>query len=143
MSLWQGDLGIDEGVAQSIYRLDTSKMKEIGLEELKPGQSWESDLGYVIRFIGVERFASFQVAYEPGRFVALLGATLAMLGMFFGLGVQRRRIWVMMHKVGSGSSVIEVAGLAKSTNHEISKDLNKVLSALGITERNKTGSRSI
>ena len=48
-----------------------------------------------------------------------------------------------MHKVGSGSSVIEVAGLAKSTNHEISKDLNKVLSALGITERNKTGSRSI
>ena len=143
MSLWQGDLGIDEGVAQSIYRLDTSKMKEIGLEDLKPGQSWESDLGYVIRFIGVERFASFQVAYEPGRFVALLGATLAMLGMFFGLGVQRRRIWVMMHKVGSGSSVIEVAGLAKSTNHEISKDLNKVLSALGITERNKTGSRSI
>jgi cytochrome c biogenesis protein len=143
MSLWQGDLGVNDGISQSIYKLDTSKMTELGLEELKPGESWTSDQGYEIRFLSVDRFASFQVAYEPGRFLALLGAIFAMLGMFFGLGIQRRRIWVMMPKDQKGPSVIEIAGLAKSTNHDINKDIEKILIALGGKKLSKKGDRSI
>ena len=130
MSLWQGDMGVNDGISQSIYKLDTSKMTELGLEELKPGESWITEQGFEIRFQSVEQFASFQVAYEPGRFLALLGAIFAMLGMFFGLGIQRRRIWVLMPRVEKGPSVIEVAGLAKSTNHDISKDIEKILAEL-------------
>lgn len=143
MSLWQGDLGIDDGVAQSIYRLDTSEMKEVGLEELKVGQTWKTNQGFEIKFQGVEQFASFQVAYEPGRFLALAGAIFAMLGMFFGLGIQRRRILVIMPKSTKGSSVIEVAGIAKSTNHDVSKDIDKLLVELKVIEKVKKGDRSI
>ena len=143
MSLWQGDLGVNDGISQSIYKLDTSKMTELGLEELKPGESWITDQGFEIRFQSVEQFASFQVAYEPGRFLALLGAIFAMLGMFFGLGIQRRRIWVLMPRVQKGPSVIEVAGLAKSTNHDISKDIEKILAELSGKRFIKKGDRSI
>lgn len=84
MSLWQGDLGVNDGKSQSIYKLDTSKMTELGLEELKPGESWTTDQGYEVKFQAIEQFATFQVAYEPGRFLALIGAIFAMLGMFLG-----------------------------------------------------------
>jgi cytochrome c biogenesis protein len=143
MSLWQGDLGVDDGKSQSIYKLDTSKMTELGLEELKPGGSWTTDQGYEVKFLSIEQFATFQVAYEPGRFLALLGAIFAMLGMFFGLGIQRRRIWVLMPRVQKGPSVIEIAGLAKSTNHDINKDLEKLLTVLGVKKLSKKGNRSI
>jgi len=143
MSLWQGDMGVNDGISQSIYKLDTSKMTELGLEELKPGESWITDQGFEIRFQSVEQFASFQVAYEPGRFLALLGAIFAMLGMFFGLGIQRRRVWVLMPRVQKGPSVIEVAGLAKSTNHDISKDIEKILAELSGKRFIKKGDRSI
>jgi cytochrome c biogenesis protein len=143
MTLWQGDLGVNEGIAQSIYRLDTTKMTELGIEELKPGETWKTEQGMEIKFLGVEQFASFQVAYEPGRFLALIGATLAMLGMFFGLGIQRRKIWVLMPKVQNGPSVIEIAGLAKSDSHDINKDIDKVLQQLGIIKIEKKGNRSI
>ena len=143
LSLWQGDLGVDEGISQSIYKLDTSKMTELGLEELKPGESWNTDQGYEVKFLAIEQFATFQVAYEPGRFLALLGAIFAMLGMFFGLGIQRRRIWVLMPRVQKGPSVIEIAGLAKSTNHDINKDLGNLLTSLGVKKLSKKGDRSI
>ena len=143
MSLWQGDLGVNDGISQSIYKLDTSKMTELGLEELKPGESWITDQGFEVKFLAIEQFATFQVAYEPGRFLALLGAIFAMLGMFFGLGIQRRRIWVLMPRVQKGPSVIEVAGLAKSTNHDVNKDLEKLLEVLGVRKLSKKGDRSI
>ena len=143
MTLWQGDLGVNEGIAQSIYRLDTTKMTELGIEELKPGETWKTEQGMEIKFLGVEQFASFQVAYEPGRYLALIGASLAMLGMFFGLGIQRRKIWVLMPKVQNGPSVIEIAGLAKSDSHDINKDIDKVLQQLGIIKIEKKGNRSI
>jgi cytochrome c biogenesis protein len=143
LSLWQGNLGVDDGIAQSIYRLDTSKMTQLESKELIPGQTWQTQEGYEIKFVAVEQFATFQVAYEPGRFMALTGAILAMVGMFFGLGVQRRRIWVLMPKSQKGSSVIEVAGLSKSNSHDVTKDIDKVLQSLGIEKKKVKRSRSI
>jgi cytochrome c biogenesis protein len=143
MSLWQGDLGVNDGISQSIYKLDTSKMTELGLEELKPGESWITNQGFEVKFLAIEQFATFQAAYEPGRFLALLGAIFSMLGMFFGLGIQRRRIWVLMPRMQKGPSVIEVAGLAKSTNHDVNKDLEKLLEVLGVKKTSKKGDRSI
>jgi cytochrome c biogenesis protein ResB len=66
-----------------------------------------------------------------------------MVGMFFGLGVQRRRIWVLMPKSQKGSSVIEVAGLSKSNSHDVTKDIDKVLQSLGIEKKKAKRSRSI
>ena len=136
MSLWQGDLGVNEGISQSIYDLDTSRMTQIGLEELKPSEMWETDSEYVISFDEVKQFASFQIAYEPGRFLALVGAILAMVGMIFGLGVQRRKIFIKMPAKSSSSNVIEIAGIAKE-NHDLGKDISKLLNELGLKRTSK------
>ena len=37
LSVWSGDLGLDSGIPQSVYRLDTTDMTQIGLKGLKPG----------------------------------------------------------------------------------------------------------
>jgi cytochrome c biogenesis protein len=136
MSLWQGDLGVNSGISQSIYKLDTSKMTQIGLEELKPGQSWTTNNEYVISFEEVKQFASFQISYEPGRFLALVGAIFAMVGMIFGLGVQRRKIFIKMLSKSSSSNVIEIAGIAKD-NHNLEKDILKLLNELGFKKTKK------
>jgi cytochrome c biogenesis protein len=39
LSVWSGDLGLDSGIPQSVYRLDTTDMTQIGLKGLKPGES--------------------------------------------------------------------------------------------------------
>ena len=131
MSLWQGDLGVNQGISQSIYKLDTSNMNQIGLEELVPGQTFTSSNGLKVTFDQVNQFASFQIAYEPGRFIALLGAIFAMLGMFFGLGVSRRKIWIKMLNSSKSSSVIEIAGVAKSHSYKVEKDIDKLLAKFG------------
>jgi cytochrome c biogenesis protein len=132
MSLWSGDLGVNSGSSQSIYRLITTKMRDIGLEELSVGQSWNADNGYQITFDKVNQFASFQIAYEPGRFVALLAAILAMVGMILGLGLQRRRVWVNMQDSRSETNLVEIAGLAKNQTHDINKDIDKILTGFGV-----------
>jgi cytochrome c biogenesis protein len=37
LSAFMGDLGLDTGIPQSVYQLDTSKMRKIGLESIRPG----------------------------------------------------------------------------------------------------------
>ena len=36
LSAWKGDLGIDDGTPQSVFRLDTSHMTKIGIQSLAP-----------------------------------------------------------------------------------------------------------
>ena len=41
LSAWYGDLGLDTGAAQSVYRLDTERMTKVEeLEALLPGETW-------------------------------------------------------------------------------------------------------
>jgi len=133
MSFWQGDLGVNEGTPQSIYRLETSNMVETGLEELKPGQTWKLDNGYSVTFQNVERFASFQISYDPAKGFALAGAIFAMLGMFFGLGIQRRRIFLKI-STKSDKSVMELSGLSKSATHDVGLDINRLLVELKLAK---------
>lgn len=107
-SIWQGDLGLDSGVPQSVYRIDTSKMKQITLDSLKPGESLKFSEGS-ITFEKVVPWVNLQIVSDPGKSYALIGGTFAILGLLASLFSKRRRIWI---RVAEGE--VQVAGLAKN-----------------------------
>ena len=108
-SIWEGDLGLDSGVPQSIYKIDTTLMTRIALDSLAPGESY-SFKGGSITFEKVEPWINLQIVRDPGKSYSLIGGILALLGLLASLFGRRRRIWI---KVDAGGQV-EVAGLAKT-----------------------------
>ncbi len=122
---------MDTGVPQSVYRLDTSKMTKIGLESLVPGQTWTlpNDSGSV-EFTGFQRWASFQIADDPGKGLALAAAAAAILGLMLSLFVRRRRLWVKVVAAPRGGTLVGVAGLAKNEAADLTEDVAMVVAHL-------------
>ena len=108
-SIWEGDLGLDSGIPQSVYRIETSKMKRIALDSLKPGESYNFSAGS-ITFETFVPWINLQIVDDPGKSYALYGAIAAILGLLASLFGRRRRIWIRITSAG----VVEVAGLAKN-----------------------------
>lgn len=130
LSAWQGDLGLDAGAPQSVYALDTAKMTQIGLEALRPGQSWELPAGQGrITFTGYVRWASFQIAHDPGKELALVGALLAIGGLMCSLFIQRRRIWVKVIDAGPAPEAVPAAG----TGDALTGERTTVVQVAGMT----------
>ena len=118
---WEGDLGLDDGVPQSIYALETDGLERFGVEGLRPGESWVLPDGRgTLTFTGYERWASFRVAHDPGQGWALLAAVLAMLGLTISVAVQRRRLWVKAslptEGEAAGRTVVEIGGLTRTAS---------------------------
>ena len=127
---WTGDLGLD--VPQSVYRLDTTKMILAGRATLPVGQTWvlPGDAGS-IRFDGVSEWANLQIAHDPGKGVALLAAIAAIAGLILSLLVRRRRIWVRASPGEDGRTVVDVAGLSRTENGGVERDVAELVSVLG------------
>ena len=62
-SIWQGNLGLDTGIPQSVYRVDTSKMTRIGLKSLKVGESYNFNSGS-ITFAGWKPWVNIEVGRD-------------------------------------------------------------------------------
>ena len=122
LSAWHGDLGLDSGTPQSVYRIDTSSMVQIGLKSLKPGEVF-TYAGGSIKFEGYMQWVNLAIVDDPGKNFALLGAIVAILGLLASLFTRRRRIWI---RVGES---VEVAGLAKNAAPGLEQEL-----AIFITE---------
>jgi cytochrome c biogenesis protein len=123
LSAWGGDLGLDSGVPQSVYRMDTSAMKNLGLKSLKPGESF-SYIGGSITFEGYVQWVNLQIVDDPGKNFALLGAIVAILGLLASLFTRRRRIWI---RVGEE---VEVAGLAKNAAPGLEQEMANFVTVL-------------
>ncbi len=142
LTVYSGDLGIDEGTPQSVYTLDTDGMKllagrnaDVPALELMPGQTVElpNGLGTVTLedargeaatestyLESVVRFATFDIHSGPATGWVLLFTVIAIAGLLVSFTIARRRIWV---KVVPGG--FEVAGFAKSRDARLEDDVTK------------------
>lgn len=119
VSVWEGDLQMDSGIPQSVYRLDTKKMARIGLKEMKLNETYSYGVG-TITFNGFTPWVNLQIVRDPGKQYALIGSILAILGLLTSLFTRQRRIWV---KVGNK---VEIAGLAKNAIDGLESELNNL-----------------
>ena len=124
ISIWTGDLGLDSGFPQSIYRLDTSKMEQIGLKTLKLGENYEFGEGS-ITFEGWTPWVNLQIVSDPGKMYALFGSIFAILGLLLSLFGRSRRIWV---KEIEGR--VQVAGLAKNSAPGLELEIERLTTAM-------------
>ena len=131
MSAWIGDLGLDSGLPQSVYRLDTTNLTRIGLEELVPGETWQLPEGQgTVEFTGFKQWASFAIAKDQGKAWALVASVLAIIGLTLSLLIPRRRAWLRVWTNESGDTLVEVAGLAKTEAPGLQDEIAKLSAVL-------------
>jgi cytochrome c biogenesis protein len=131
LGAWAGDLGLDTGIPQNVYQLDTSAMEQLGRQDLAVGETWKLPGGRgSITFDGLSQFANIQVAHDPGRWLALLAAVAAIVGISMSLVVRRRRVWVRVTSDEEGRTLVEVAGLAQTEWAMLGDEVDTVLAAL-------------
>ena len=128
LGAWTGDLGLDNGRPQSVYRIDTDTLTKIGLKSLAPGETYEFAEGS-ITFETYIPWVNLQVVKDPGKSSALLGSIVAILGLLASLFTRRRRIWV-----STNNKKVEVAGLAKNAAPGLELEIAQLAKALGRAE---------
>jgi cytochrome c biogenesis protein len=115
LSAYQGDLGLDSGMPQSVYRLDTKNMQRIGIEELAPRETWAlPNSAGTLEFTGYREWASFVITKDPGKGWALGAAIASIVGLSLSLLIPRRRAWLRVTATEDSGNLIEVAGLSKT-----------------------------
>jgi cytochrome c biogenesis protein len=116
LSSFKGDLGLDSGTPQSVYKLEgigkTLQPIKGGEKLLEPGETFKlpGNAGS-ITFDGMAEYATLSVNHDPGRIPALIAAVLAVLGVATSFLVRRRRVWVRASAGEGGRTVVEVGGL--------------------------------
>ena len=123
-SVWSGDLGLDSGIPQSVYRIDTTKMTNLGLGSIAIGETFKYP-GGTITLEGVEPWVNLQFVDDRGKGFALVGGICAILGLLASLYGRRRRIWIRI----TGSQV-EVAGLAKNNAPGLETEIKELTAQL-------------
>ncbi len=123
VSVWMGNLGLDNGTPQSVYRVDTSKMQRIGLKALSLGQIYDFGEG-TLAFEGYKSWVNLQIVDDPGKMYALAGAILAILGLLTSLFTRQRRIWIKVE------GRVQIAGLAKNGVPGLDEELSSLKKAL-------------
>jgi len=130
LNVFEGDLGLDDGVPKSVYALDTDDMTQVaglnaGTEavQLKPGETAELPDGLgSVTFEGVQRFASLDVHHDPSQLWVGGFAALTFLGLIVALFVPRRRVWVKA-RASEGGLVLEYAGLARGEDPTLERSV--------------------
>lgn len=132
LTAYHGDLGVDAGLAQSVYQLDTDNMKQFKSEDgralaqkMLPGETMKLPNGAgSLKFEGIKQWANFQVSHQAGNGWALGGALTAIAGLAGSLFIQRRRVWVRAVPGDDGRTVVEMAGLGRSESPRLPEELS-------------------
>ncbi|MER7609563.1 cytochrome c biogenesis protein ResB [Nocardioides sp. NPDC127503] len=116
---FRGDLNLDAG-PQSVYALDTSKANMMSPGDtgkafnLRLGQTAQLPDGLgSISFDDVQQWNRVQISKSPGKEWALLGVSLALVGLLGSLFIRPRRLWVRARRV-DGRTLVEIAALDRS-----------------------------
>ena len=154
LNVWTGDLGLDGGVPQSVYRLETAGMTQVREGDLPSGpgeggaaEPFTKSLAVGDRmelpggqgsltFDGFKEWVVFEVGHDPGQYLALGGAVLALAGLLGSLFIRPRRVWVRAEPLDdqrdeAGRTVVTVGALATSDGPDLADEVDRVVAALG------------
>jgi len=135
LSAWQGDLGLDSGMPQSVYRIDTENMERIGIEELAPGETWNlPNSAGTVEFTGYRQWASFVITKDPGKGWALGAAIASIVGLSLSLLIPRRRAWLRVTTSEDEGNLIEVAGLSKTEAPGLADEISQLAKLVNAPE---------
>jgi cytochrome c biogenesis protein len=143
LTAYVGDLGMDNGLPQSVYSLDTSKLTQLRRNgqpfrvAMGPGDTQQLPNGAgSVTFEGYKRWANLQVSSHPGTSIVLGGAVAALMGLMASLFIPRRRAWVRV-ETRSGDVVVVLAGLdqraapGERVSDGLTRDLVTIAADLG------------
>jgi cytochrome c biogenesis protein len=134
-----GDLGVNAGLPQNVYQLDTSHMKAFKDSKgkplkarLLPGETMKlpNGAGSITFDKNVSEWVTFQISHQPGDTWALGGAVAAIFGLAGSLFIQRRRVWVRAVEGPDGVTVVEMAGLGRSESAKLPEELGALVDQL-------------
>ena len=113
---FKGNLGLDSGIPQSVYKLegipDRLKPIKTAVKPLAIGDTLTlPDGAGSVTFTGYKEWISLAINDDPGRLPALFAAVIAIAGIATSFLVRRRRIWVRARPGDGGRTVVEVGGL--------------------------------
>ncbi len=134
---YHGDLGLDSGKPQSVYQLNKSGLKTFPSSDprlgpvkrikLTQGQTVRLPQGQgSIRYDGVHRWVKLQVSHSPGKGLALGGVLLGIVGLMGSLFIRPRRSWVRVSRGADGRTVVELAGLDRSSGGDLATEIDEL-----------------
>ncbi|GAW48850.1 MULTISPECIES: cytochrome c biogenesis protein ResB [unclassified Nocardioides] len=137
MLVYTGDLGMDTGAPQSVYSLDktgtamlTKKNGAPYRIDLRPGDTVTLPNGLgTVSFDGLDTWTKIQISQTPGKWIALTGVVLALLGLLGSLFIRPRRVWVRARREGDGT-LVEVAALDRSGGGDVAVVVDELVRAL-------------
>jgi cytochrome c biogenesis protein len=118
---YAGNLGMNGGVPQSVYQLDTARLHRLAVKPrpLAPGQSMTLPGGMgTLAFTGYRQWISLAITYDPGQLPALIAAIAALAGLLVSFLVRRRRVFVRAAPAAGGGAMVEFGGLARTESSE-------------------------
>lgn len=141
MQAWLGDLGLDDGRAQSVYTLDDSRMQQVLNDEGKPfrielteGSQTTLPNGMTVAFTDLKQFARFQISSTPLVQLPLGGVIAGLVGLSLSLFIRPRRTWIRAHRDGT-RTVVEVAVLDRVARDDTGEDaqaaIDQIVGVLG------------
>lgn len=140
LNAYHGDLGLNSGVPQNVYQLNTKGATQFKdgdgtpyAKALRPGDMMTlPNSAGSLRFDGIQQWASFQIARNPSNGTALWSAIAAGAGLCASLFVRRRRIWIRVRPRAEGGTgaEIEVAGLERGSSERLADEVEEIAADL-------------
>ncbi|QSB14898.1 cytochrome c biogenesis protein ResB [Natronosporangium hydrolyticum] len=134
---YRGDLGLDDGVPQSVWALSADQLASGALtqagdpEFIGLGETMTLDDGTTIEFLGTERWITVSVRSDPGHPVVLTGVGLLIAGLIPSLLGKRRRVWFRVRASDDdhGRSLVEAGGLPRSDYPGFAEEFRALIEA--------------
>ena len=126
MNVFAGDLGLDAGIAQSVYELDTDNLDQLAGPDgqplqlyLKPGETTELPDGLgSVELEEIKRYVALDIRHDPTQGIMLAFTIFLLAGLGLSLFVPRRRMWVRAADTDDGVAT-EVASLARGEDPRV------------------------
>lgn len=139
LNVFEGDLGLNEGIPRNVYSLDTDEMTQIaGGDTGTPslvmalGQRQELPGGRgSVEFTALPRFISVDIHRDPTQLPVAISSFFIVAGLVVGLFVTRRRAWIRVRE--GKKTMVEFAVLARGDDPGLPIELERLVSEFSKT----------